>query len=125
MTRWRTILITFLLAAGLLTACGGGGDDAGSGTADLTNDASSDTSDDPFEVGADEIAEDDFFSRITFATSGLTPEVLGVGDDDIACVNDLLREALPDGLPENIAASPDVLEALNDATLECRITFDS
>jgi hypothetical protein len=103
----------------------GGDDDAEPGAVDLTNDGGSDATDDPFDIGADEIAEDDFFSRITFATTGLTPEVLGVSDDDIACVNELLRDALPDGLPGNIAASPNVLEVLNEATLECQVTFDS
>jgi hypothetical protein len=121
--RRRTILIAFLLTVGAFAACGGA--DGGSAGIDLADDVSSDTSDDPFDVGADEIAENDFFSRITFATTGLTPDVLGVSDDDIACVNERLRDAFPDGLPENIPASPDVLQELNDATLGCEITFDS
>jgi len=118
------LLALIALAAIGIAACGGG-DDEDSATPDAGATEAADN------VGAaSPTATDDLASEAASSGDDLTSRILGdifalppnfISDAERDCMNEELGSVYPDGLPENITITDELLNAIDAAAVTCEV----
>ncbi|MEM9711124.1 MAG: hypothetical protein AAGA17_02795 [Actinomycetota bacterium] len=118
-TRWSIAVVA--AAVPWLVACGGDANDdvapettAGAEVLPAEDDGTVDDPQPPAGGPTD---------AILLATVGITPGDLGISDDQVACMDDEIAAALPDGLPDDLPSSEEAADALDAAATACGVSL--